>query len=259
MHTGRLAAWLDSYRVGLREGLEAAAGQGYRFVQANSAGREFDPREFSASARRDLGKYLQNMGLQLDALALDYPGVGLADPTAASERVDRLRAMLDLCVALRVPRAAVSLSGFEDARTGPLARELLGVVADLADRAGVDASISGGADAPAVTAAQVRLLGCPRLHVALDTARLPGTPDAVIAVADTVGAVTLRDVRRAGEQYVEVPFGEGDVDFVALLGQLQAAPVAASLVVRHDAAGGVDVLKQGREYMASLFDRLGIR
>jgi sugar phosphate isomerase/epimerase len=259
MHPERLAAWLDSYRAGLRGGLEAAAGQGYRFVQANAAGGDLDPRDFSASARRDLAKYLQNMGLRLDALALDYPGAGLADPTAAGERVERLRATLEMCAALRAPRVAVSLSGFEDARTGPLARELLGVVADLADRAGVDASISGGADPPAVTAAQVRLLGCPHLHVALDTARLPGTPDAVVAVADTVGAVTLRDVRRAGDQYVEVPFGAGDVDFLALLGQLHAAPADVSLVVRHDAAGGVDALRQGREHMASLFNRLGIR
>ena len=58
-----------------------------------------------------------------------------------------------------------------------------------------------------------------------------------------------------GERVEEVPFGQGVVDFRALLAQVAAGPTDARLIVRHDGAGGVDALRQGREYMESLVGR----
>lgn len=140
MNGGRLSAWLDSYRLGLRDALACAAGQGYRLVQADAGRGEMEPRELSRSARRHLRKYLQDLGLRLDGVSADYPGLGLADPRHADARVDHLKRVLELCVDLHVGRAGISLSGFDDPRTAPL-REMLGVVADLSDRCGVTTSV----------------------------------------------------------------------------------------------------------------------
>jgi sugar phosphate isomerase/epimerase len=255
MASRRLAAWLDSYGAGLRGGLDLAAGQGYALVHADAARGELEPRQFPGSARRHLRRYLVDLGLQMDGLALDYPGLGLADPAYADQRVEQLKYLLEMCVDLRVPQAVVSLSGLADPRTAPLARELLGVVGDLADRCGIDVAVREPDSLPGLAAEQVRALGCPRLGIALDTAQLAPEPQAATPVADLVRAVYLRDVRRGAGGFEEVAFGQGEVDFRALLARLDAAHTGASLVVRHAPEGGVDGLRQGREYMHSLIGR----
>lgn len=256
MNGGRLSAWLDSYRLGLRDALACAAGQGYRLVQADAGRGEMEPRELSRSARRHLRKYLQDLGLRLDGVSADYPGLGLADPRHADARVDHLKRVLELCVDLHVGRAGISLSGFDDPRTAPLAREMLGVVADLSDRCGVTTSVLDPGAAPESTAALVRSVGCAGLRLALDTRHGSTTLAAAGQYADLVGLVYLCDTRRRGESAEEVPFGQGEVDFASLLAGLDAGGSDASLVVRRSADAGVDALRQAREYMVTLLGRL---
>jgi sugar phosphate isomerase/epimerase len=259
MATGRLAAWLDSYGAGLRDGLDLAAGQGYRLVHADAARGELEPRQFPGSARRHLRRYLADLGLQMDGLALEYPGLGLADPVYADQRVEQLKYLLEMCADLRVAQTVVSLCGLADPHAGPLATELLGVVADMADRYGITVALCE-TDCPAeLSGRQVRALGCRHLGIALDTAHLPPETQATSPVADLVRVVYLRDVRHRAGGLEEVPFGHGEVDFPALLAGLEAAHADASLVVRRAPEGGVDGLRQGREYMQSLIGRLGTR
>lgn len=256
MHPERLAAWLDSYRLGLRESLLVASEQGYRLVQAGTYRGELNPAELSASGRRHLRKVLRDLGLGLDALGLEHPGAGLCDPGRAEERVAQFRETLTLCKDLGVSRAAVRLSGFDDAGTHDLARELLAVTAELADRYGIQTTIHDPAAQPEQLFQRLREVGCPLLRVGLDTATLPDANE-LAAAAPLVGTIHLRDVRRAGGQTEEVPFGRGDVDFPALLSQLAAAEVDPSLALRHNGPGGVDALRQGREYIGSLLGRGG--
>ncbi len=252
MDAERLAAWLDSYRAGLREGLQTAAEQGFGLVQAGAATGELEPSGFSRSARRHLRRYLEDLGLRLDALALEYPGAGLAEPAHADQRVDQLKRTLELCADLRVPRTIVTLSGFDQPRTADLAQELLGVVADLADRFGIQTAVNSRTDPLEDSAGRVRRTGCRHLHLALDAAYLRNDEiQRVAQVADRIGTIHLRDVRRSGDQFQEVPFGQGEVDFRALLAQLEAG-AGPPLVLRHDGPAGVDVLGRGREYIRAL-------
>jgi len=259
MATTRLSAWLDSYGEDLRASLRRAQGQGYRSVEANAAGAELDPRAFSHSARRHLRKHLQDLGLQLGGLWLEYPGLGVADPAHADQRVPMLKPLFELSADLGVRQVGIGLSGFEDPQTSSLAREILAMIGDWADRCGVDATISDALDLPTVGAESVRVLGCPNLRVAVDTGRLGGQSKVVQSIADLAGAVHLRDVRGRGERIEEVPFGQGNVDFELLLAQIGTCEHDPSLIVRHNGHGGVDALRQGREYIESLIGRFGAR
>jgi len=254
----RLAAWLDSYRTDLKSALGRAAADQYRWVEANFAGEELDPRRFDASARRHLKRYLRDLGLSLDGLVLELPGRGLADPACADARLDRFRRGLEMCAHLGVRRAGVTLSGFQDDRSQPLACELLDVVADLADRVGVQVAVHTGTEPPQAAAEAIRRLDCPSLRLDLDTAHLlPAGPD-VASWAGLAGAAWVRDLRRVGARVEEVPFGTGEVDFGAFLKLLDAADFSGPLVVRRDSPGaGVDALREGREYIEALAARAG--
>jgi len=254
MSTARLAAWLDSYRAPLKDALQAAVADGYHLLEANAARGEFDPRELGTSARRHLSRYVRNLGAELTALSIEWPGLGLADPRRADQRVDQLRRVLELCADLRVRHAGVSLSGFDHPKVAPLAQELLGVVGDLADRFGVDVVVHGGQPPSDALVQSIRAAQCPSLQIGVDTGHLVAGVEAVERYAALVGSVRLRDVRPAGAQVEEVPFGQGRVDFPALLARLEGGGYGGPFVVRRDQPG-IDAMRQGREYIASLIAR----
>lgn len=255
MRGRRLAAWLDSYGLDLRASLSCANEQGFRWVQGETRHGDLRPSGLSATGRRHLRNHVQGLGLGLDALSASFPGAGLADPACADERLQHFRQMLELGRELQVGHLAVTLSASANPGGEELRRELLRVVADLSDRAGIVTVIHDPAGPPEAIAADVRVLRCPQLRVAADTATIrPGTAlDS--ATASLLGDVYLRDVRRRGGAYEEVAWGTGDVDFARVLGALATGPGGASLVVRRESPAAVDALRQGREYIETLIGR----
>jgi sugar phosphate isomerase/epimerase len=249
-----LAAWLDSYRRGLRGGLSAAREDGFRLVSANTADTELDPRDFPRSARRHLARHLRDLGLAIPLLAAEFPGAGLADPRRADERFERFRDTLEMCADLGVPLAAVNIGGLSDPKGCPLAEQLLAAAADLADRFGIRTAVRSEPAALDELAERLRRLGCPMLGVSLDSAELGGRMGELLERAlPAAQVVYLRDARRVGERIEEVPYGRGEVDFPALLGGLEAGGYGGPLVIRREDENlTVDALRQGREYVASL-------
>lgn len=242
------AAWLESYRLPLRDALHAAAADGFRLLEANAARGELRPRDFPRSARRDLTRLLAHLGTGLVAISLDYPGAGLADPAAADARADELAHTLALCRDLGVRRAGVKLAGLADPDRAGLAREMLAQAADLANRYEVQLAVHPGPEDTAAAAAAVRTLDCPNLGLALDTAQ----PLSAAALA-AAGAVYLRDVQSVGGRIEEVPFGQGTVDLRTLLARLDQADYRGWLSVRRTAANlAPDEMRRGREYVAGL-------
>lgn len=253
MTAPHLLACLNSYRTDLRDALGTAVQQGYRRVEASALHADLNPRDFGESARRHLRKYLSDLGVSVDVLSANFPGLGLGDAARAAQRLDRVKAMLELAGSLRAPRALVSLSGFDDAATRELAGEMLRVVADLSDRHGIEIAVLDPLAKPEAAAERVRALGCPTLRTALDTAHLAAAPAA--SAAGLTAAAYLRDVTRGGEGVTEAPFGEGQVDFRGFLSSLAAGGAAPALIVRTDTLRAVDALARGREYISSLCGR----
>lgn len=243
------SAWLDFYRRDLKSALGAASNDGFQVVEPNTAGSEFDPDQFGASARRHFGRYLESLGIRLGGLSLVYPGRGLSEPEQAERRLQRLKQTLDLCVGLGVQTATVNLDGLDDQRTSPLATDILAAAADQADRAGVRLAVLGGRDDPRRTIEAIEALRCPALGVALDTGRTP-RPDFLTLGQGAIAAVQLRDVRPAGEGYEDVEFGAGEVDFSGWLEQLRGHAYHGQLTVRRaSGTADVDALRRAREYL----------
>lgn len=259
-HPVRVSAWLPAYRQDLRDALQAATGDGFQFIRANTVGTPLNPAEFSRSARRHLARHLEGLGLRLDGLSAEFGGRGLADPHDADRRLDHLRRTLELCADLRVRFAAVDLSGFSDERQRDLAHEMLDATADLADRFGLRLAIHAAGDPPDQVAAAVRRLSCPNVALELDTATLAGPAESLGKLADLTDSLHLRDARRRGGQIEEVPLGRGDVDLPAILAALAVSErpddrtgAGVSLVVRRDRPDRpVDALRADREYVHSL-------
>lgn len=255
MPEDRFSVWLESYRGDLKQKLRQAGADNFRLLEASIARPELNPADLGRSARRHLSRYLQDLGTRIDSIALPLPRLGLADPQGGDEALTRFRLMLELCRELGAPRAGVSLAGFADERTAGFAREMLAAVADLADRHSVQVAVHSPMEDPALVAEEIRRLDAPLVRLGVDAARLSAESSAA-DWAEQLGALHLRDARRAAERIEEVDWGQGDVDFVKILSEAEARGYANPLCIRQDAPGvGVDALRRGREYIRTLLDR----
>lgn len=248
-----LSVWLDSYRRDLKSAIAAAAVQGFAGVQPNVAGTpELSAEQLSESAKRHLARHLRDRGLAFDGLAAAFPGRGLAEPRDADARVAELRRTLELARQMQVRHAIVTLGGFAEEKSAAHAEEMVRVAAELADRTQVQLALLPTDGAVSKLASAIRRSDCPSLRLAADTLALAGSDAA--DWADLASCVHLRDGRPAGASVEEVAFGAGSVDFRALLARFaQADRPSPSLVVRQDRPGSVDGLRDGREYIRSIF------
>lgn len=96
----KIGVIVDSFRVGVREGLVKAKQVGADGVQIYAVKGEMDPANLSAAARKEWRSYIDSLGLQISALVGDLGGHGFQDKLANAEKVEKSKRILDLAVEL---------------------------------------------------------------------------------------------------------------------------------------------------------------
>ncbi|MFC5407041.1 sugar phosphate isomerase/epimerase family protein [Cohnella soli] len=91
---------VDSFRVGVREGLKKAAALGAEGVQIYAVEGEMDPAGLSPAARKEWKDFIASQGLQISALVGDLGGHGFQDRKANAAKVEKSKRILDLAVEL---------------------------------------------------------------------------------------------------------------------------------------------------------------
>lgn len=247
-----LSAWLDSYRVPLREALDRCRADGFGLIVPNTAASELDPLSMGQTARRHFSKHLQSIGLRIRSLATEFAGAGLSDTAHGERRLEHLRASLELARDLGAMRATVKIAGLADDRLHAMAGAMLAEAADLSDRTGVTISVHGTTGDLEPLLRRIVELNCPTLRLALDSAAVCAAPQLAQSAVERLGDLFLRDGRMHGELFEETPFGNGDVDFARILSAAESNEIETIGIVRRDTPGSVDALRRGREYISSL-------
>jgi sugar phosphate isomerase/epimerase len=98
--TNKIGVIVDSFGVGVREGLKEAAEVGAEGVQIYAVSGEMDPANLSAGARKELKAYIDSLGLEIAALCGDLGGHGFQDAAANPQRVEKSKRILDLALDL---------------------------------------------------------------------------------------------------------------------------------------------------------------
>lgn len=98
--TNKIGVIVDSFQVGVREGLKKAKEVGADGVQIYAVSGEMDPANLSAAARRELKAYIDSLGLEISALCGDLGGHGFQDKSANPEKVEKSKRILDLALDL---------------------------------------------------------------------------------------------------------------------------------------------------------------
>src|SRR5689334_17000269 len=96
----KIGVIVDSFRVGVREGLVKAKALGADGVQIYAVEGEFDPAHLSAASRNEWKAYIESLGLEISALVGDLGGHGFQDKRVNAEKIAKSKQILDLAVEL---------------------------------------------------------------------------------------------------------------------------------------------------------------
>ena len=96
----KIGVIVDSFRVGVKEGLKKAKEVGAEGVQIYATHGEMDPANLSQAQRKELKDYIESLGLEISALCGDLGGHGFQDKTVNPEKIEKSKRILDLAVEL---------------------------------------------------------------------------------------------------------------------------------------------------------------
>lgn len=96
--TNKIGVIVDSFGVGVKEGLIKAKQVGADGVQIYAVKGEWSPENLSASARKEWKDYIASLGLEISALVGDLGGHGFQDRSQNKQKVEKSKRILDLAL-----------------------------------------------------------------------------------------------------------------------------------------------------------------
>ncbi|MCQ6562123.1 sugar phosphate isomerase/epimerase family protein [Paenibacillus mendelii] len=98
--SNKIGVIVDSFKVGVREGLVKAKNVGADGVQIYAVSGEMDPDNLSTAQRKELKEYIASLGLEISALVGDLSGHGFQDKNENAWKIEKSKRILDLAVEL---------------------------------------------------------------------------------------------------------------------------------------------------------------
>ena len=224
----KVGVMIESFRLGVKDGIRKAAEIGADGFQIYVTGGEMAPDNLSQSGRKAFMKFVRDLGLEVSALCGDF-GHGFSDPNKNEEQIERTRKIIDLAVDLGVPIITTHIGVVPEDKsdkTREVMADALGIIGTYAADRGRFLATETGPESGAVMKEFLDTLGNDGIRVNYDPANL------VMLGFDRIqGVFDLRDyivhthakdgIRNDDGSHQEVPLGDGHVDFPKYIDALE--------------------------------------
>ncbi|MNI17805.1 Inosose dehydratase [compost metagenome] len=268
--TNKIGVIVDSFGLGVIEGLKRAQEVGAEGVQIYAVSGEMDPATLTGVKRKELRNYIKDLGLEISALCGDLGGHGFQDPTANRDKIEKSKRILDLAVELGtrivtthigiVPEDqnsriyetmlqaceelgvyANSMKAYFAIETGPETAAHLKSFLDTFSTKGVSVNFDP-ANMVMVTGDDpvqgVKLLKDYIVHTHVKDGRQnrPIDPKDVYGYLgySSMDHEQIAEMASSGVAFEEVPLGEGNVDFPAYFAALQSIGYSGYLTIERE-------------------------
>ena len=249
----KIGVMLESFRLGLTGGIQAAANLGVDGIQLYATGGETHFSKLTGPALTDLQHRLKDAGLEVAAVCGDFGGHGLADASGNPKRIEDIKQVIALANELKSPVVTTHIGVIPGDPQHPRYKVMSEACAEIGKFAvahGVTLAIETGPEPAKVLRKFLDDLGRNSgVGVNFDPANLvmvcqEDIPQAVATLSPYIVHTHAKDGRNlqpvdpevlygvfAGDQkpqgyhigdfILETPLGEGDVPFPAYLASLR--------------------------------------
>ncbi len=259
----KLGVMAESFRLGFRKGVEKAAALGANGIQAYATDGELAPETMTADRIRETVDIVKSNGLVFSAICGDF-GHGFFDPEKNKIYVEKSKRVLDLAVKMdcKVVTTHIGTVPEEECEKKEIMRKACRELALYADSVGAAFAVETGPEKGKTLAEFLDSLGAGGVRVNFDPANLimcvderpeealkylgkyvvhTHAKDGVmlqkkIDEALKIGAEAKEHAALAamGEKYLELPLGEGDVNFDVYLPALKATGYDGFLTIERE-------------------------
>ncbi|SEN65713.1 sugar phosphate isomerase/epimerase family protein [Lihuaxuella thermophila] len=267
----KIGVIVDSFGVGIREGLKKAKDVGADGVQIWAVRGEMDPVNLTPAARRELNDIIDSLGLEISALCGDLGGHGFQDKEANPEKLEKSKRILELAKDLGTRIVTTHIGIVPEDEHNPVYEEMLRACSELGRFAeSMDAyfAIETGPETASHLKSFLDQLGTKGVAVNFDPANMvmvtgDDPVQGVYTLKDYIvhthvkdgirfrevdpravyGAVGyepmdhdhIKQMVANGEIFKEVPLGEGNVDFDAYFAALNEIGYTGYLTIEREA------------------------
>jgi L-ribulose-5-phosphate 3-epimerase len=260
----KIGVIVDSFRLGVKDGLRKAKEVGAAGVQMYAVSGEIAPENMSAKARKELRNYVADLGLEISAICGDLGGHGFAREADNPKKIERSKRIMDLAVELGTNVVTTHVGVIPDNENDATWQVLHLACSELAEYAnsiGAHFAIETGPEKATTLKKFLDAIPGKGIAVNLDPANL-----VMVTGDDPVKAVyTLQDYivhthakdgimkkqteprviyhhfaeggiedLRLEDYFLETPLGEGQVDFPAYLKALSETGFTGYLTIERE-------------------------
>ena len=212
MYPFSIGVMLDSFRTDVNTALDKAQAMGAQGVQVRATSGETTPAALTPEKRRELLKAIKDRGLTVSALCGDL-GQGFVSPEKNPALIEESKRILELAKDLETDVVTTHIGVVPEDKSHPryaIMQEACGQLAAYADSLQAHFAIETGPEKAATLKEFLDGLHSTGVAVNLDPANF-----VMVTGDDPVQAVyTLKDYDMLGDSsFIELPLGQGDVDF----------------------------------------------
>ncbi|MEG0048863.1 MAG: sugar phosphate isomerase/epimerase family protein [Clostridia bacterium] len=272
----QLGVILDSFRLPLEQALAAAEKLGVQGIQVYATKEACSPQSMTSAQRAEYLKRVEAHGLQISALCGDF-GKGFGDSTQNPALIEASKRIMDLAMDLHTNIVTTHIGVVPADSAHPryrIMQDACGELAAYADRVGAHFAIETGPETAQTLVGFLDGLHSKGVAVNFDPANLvmvtgDDPVQAVYTLKDYIVHTHAKDGRRlmvknpeaiygivqddliTDEAFIELPLGQGDVDFAGWLHALKEIGYQGYLTIERevgnnpvqDIALAVDYLK----------------
>jgi len=221
----KVGAMVESFRLGVKGGLDKAAELGLDGVQIYCTKGDLHPDTMSQSGRKDFKKTLAGHGLTLSALCADF-GKGYTDANRNDELVPVTKKCVELAVDLGTAVITTHIGVIPEDTSDPVRGVMAEALKDLGDYAaerGVSFATETGPESPECMRGFLDALGSDGVRVNYDPANLTMRKfDAVAGVAVLSDLIVHTHAKDGERGNGEKALGDGDVEWEAYIAALES-------------------------------------
>ena len=238
MNTFPIGVIIDSFRTDMKEALKKAENMGVTGIQVYSTRGDMSPENLSALQRKEFLKRVKDHGLEISALCGDL-GEGFGDPFKNKVNIEKSKRILDLAKDLETSIVTTHIGVIPQDPNHDrykIMQEACFELSQYADELKAHFAIETGPEIALTLKNFLDTLGSKGVAVNLDPANLvmvtgDDPVQAVYTLKDYIVHTHAKDGRRLlikdpeviyglveeiiqeGKAFIELPLGQGDVDF----------------------------------------------